>query len=161
MHNPQRLLYKISFIVMLFGLTFPSQAQEVNTWRIEGTIVDAESLSPLAGVHVFLASRLQGTTTDGNGKFVLEEVLPGSYKVVASIIGYDSESVVVEILPDQEPGDVAIRLKPIVYELDGVTVVEDAPRQWKKHLSRFEELFLGTSSNAKETKKNRNIYKSS
>ena len=139
---------------MMLALTtaIPSVAQDANSKRIEGTILDAQTLSPLGGVHVFLASRLQGTTTDANGKFVLENVLPGSYKVVASIIGYNPESVIIEILPDQEPGNVAIRLKSAVYELEGVTVVEEKPKQWKKQLERFEQLFLGTSYNAKESK---------
>ncbi len=137
-------------LILLAGAV-PVYAQEQVGKNVVGTILDAESSEPLAGVHVFLASRLQGTITNAEGRFTLENVLPGSYKVVASIIGYDSESVVVEIQDDAEPGNVAILLKPTVYELEGVLVEEDEPKAWKKQLVHFKELFLGTSTNARET----------
>lgn len=120
--------------------------------QLVGTIQDADTAEPLAGAHVFLASRLQGTITDANGQFVIENVPPGSYKVVASIIGYESDSIILEVLADQEPGNIAIRLKPIVYELEGVVVEESEPVEWRKQLVLFEELFLGTSANAKESR---------
>ncbi len=144
-------LKSILFFLMLFVIAVPSRAQQASFQQISGAILDAETNEPLAGVHVFLASRLQGSTTDKDGRFVLESVLPGSYKVVASIIGYDSDFVLIDVLPDQPPTNVAIRLKPTVYELEGVTVVEEEPKEWKKQLARFEDMFLGTSSNAKET----------
>ncbi len=147
--RPVKLLILILFFAGGFfvgGLRAHAQAQ-----TIVGTIQDGETAEPLAGAHVFLASRLQGTTTDANGQFVIENVLPGSYKVVASIIGYDSESIILEIVEDQKPGNVAIRLKPIVYELDGVVVEESQPVEWQKQLELFNELFLGTSTNAKES----------
>lgn len=118
---------------------------------LTGAIQDAETNEPLAGVHVFLASRLQGTTTDSNGRFIIENVQPGSYKVVASIIGFASASVVVEILPDQAPGTIALRLKPAIYEMEGVVVEETRSREWQRRLDRFKDLFLGTSSNAKDS----------
>lgn len=151
----------IYLVVALLCLADPVSAQDVSAQEapnenaaaqsISGTILDAETSEPLAGVHVFLASRLQGTTTDAEGRFILENVLPGAYKVVASIIGYDSESVLIEIQEDIQPGNVAILLKPIVYELAGVIVEEDAPREWKEQLNRFRDLFLGTSYNAEQT----------
>ena len=123
-------------------LAIPCLGQAGSDKEIAGTNLDAETNEPLAGVHVFLASRLQGTTTGADGRFVLENVLPGSYKVVASIIGYDSEFVLIEVLPDQIPTNVAIRLSPIVYELEGVTVVEEEPKEWRRQLEQFKELFL-------------------
>ncbi len=144
-----RLRFLNLFAVVLFfagGITTQAQTQQ-----IVGTIQDADTAEPLAGAHVFLASRLQGTITDANGQFIIENVPPGSYKVVASIIGYDSDSVILEILEDQQPGNVAIRLKPVVYELEGVVVEESEPVEWRKQLVLFNELFLGTSSNAKES----------
>lgn len=147
--------------LLLFSVAAPAWAQDgqdpnaldqnVSGQNVLGTILDAETGEPLIGVHVFLASRLQGTTTDLDGRFVLENVLPGAYKVVASIIGYDSESVLIEIQAGVAPGNVALLLKPTVYELDGVTVEEDAPKEWKRQLVQFRELFLGRSNNARQS----------
>lgn len=156
----------IFLALLLFCIALPAKAQDApseNTsaesgaavtaagQNILGTILDAETSEPLVGVHVFLASRLQGTITDNDGRFVLENVLSGAYKVVASIIGYDSESVLIEVQEGIVPGNVAILLKPTVYELEGVTVEEDAPRQWQEQLVQFRELFLGRSYNARES----------
>ncbi len=139
------------FLLLIFSQSLTAFGQEAEGVRIEGTILDVDTSEPLVGAHVFLASRLQGTTTDFNGRFVIENVLPGSYKVVASIIGYESRSVVLDVTPDQVPGDIAILLKAAVYELDGLVVEDTQPKEWKKQLARFEELFLGTSTNAKES----------
>lgn len=145
-------LKSICTALLLLIIATPCFGQQVAYQQISGAILDVETNEPLAGVHVFLASRLQGTTTDRDGRFVLKSVLPGSYKVVASIVGYDSEFVLITVLPDQPPTNVAIRLKETVYELGGVTVVDEEPKEWRKQLGQFKDMFLGTSSNAKETK---------
>lgn len=147
------LILKSVVLAILFAtLVMPCAGQDPGLNQIQGTIVDDESLEPLAGVHVFLASRLQGTTTDSEGKFLLVDVAPGSYKVVASILGYEPESVIVDVLADEEPGDVAIRLKPAIYELEGLIVEDEEPKAWRKQRDRFFGLFMGSGSNAKESK---------
>lgn len=118
---------------------------------LNGQVIDAESGEPLTGVHVFLSSRLQGTITNTNGEFRIEPVAPGSYKVVASIIGYESASERVDVLPGENKQVPDLRLKPVVYELDAVQVTASQPRLWKKRLARFNEYFLGTSENAKKS----------
>ena len=142
---------RINTILFIAAILCGTESALGQNHDLRGAIQDAETNEPLAGVHVFLASRLQGSTTDRDGRFVIENVQPGSYKVVASIIGYAPASVVVEILPDQEPGDIAIRLTPAVYEMEGVVVEETRPREWRRQFREFEQLFLGTSPNAKES----------
>ena len=72
---------------------------------ISGKVVDGGTGEPLAGVHVFLSSRLQGATTDSEGSYQISQLTPGSYKVVASIIGYVSASQEVEVREFQNVKD--------------------------------------------------------
>ena len=152
--NYQCLIMKkfllISALALLSSvLVFDAIAQE--RAELSGRVIDEESGEPLAGVHVFLASRLQGTTTDVDGYYAIRGVAPGSYKVVASIIGYESVFSIVGVEGEQQLEDVDFSLAPAVYELGGVVVTEDEPRLWKKQLKRFRELYLGTSGNTKQT----------
>jgi len=125
-------------------------AQGTGNSMISGRVIDAQSGEPLAGVHVFLSSRLQGTTTDAEGKYKIGELTPGSYKVVASIIGYISASQEVQVREFQDVR-MEIPLEAVVYELDGVEVTDTQPKEWKKQLKEFTERFLGSSGNAKES----------
>ena len=136
--------------MLCFAISIHAHAQVSGNSKISGKVVDAESGEPLAGVHVFLSSRLQGSTTDAEGNYQLVEITPGSYKVVVSIIGYVSTSQEVQVREFQNVR-MNIPLEAIVYELDGVEVTDSQPKDWEKQLNEFTERFLGDSGNAKES----------
>lgn len=138
--------------MLLLWVTVPAQmaAQSIGNSVISGKILDAQSGEPLAGVHVFLSSRLKGTTTDANGQYKIEHLPRGSYKVVASIIGYVSGSQEIQVQAYQNVR-LDIPLAPLVYELGGVEITGTQPREWKKQLKEFRQRFLGNSGNAKES----------
>ena len=139
------LLFQVLFLIV----SIHANAQ-VGSSMISGKVLDSESGEPLAGVHVFLSSRLQGTTTDAEGNYQIVQLTPGSYKVVASIIGYISTSQEVQVREFQNVR-MNIPLEAIVYELDGVEVTDSQPKEWEKQLKEFTDRFLGGSGNAKES----------
>ncbi len=124
--------------------------QPVSQGVIAGAVTDASTGEPLAGVHVFLSSRLQGTTSGGEGKYRIERLTPGSYRVVASIVGYTTASVNV-IVRRGERVDVDFALDPAVYELEALEVTGTQPEAWSEHLDKFKDLFFGDSRNADHT----------
>jgi len=69
---------------------------------ITGTVTDAEDGSPVAGATVSDGTRT--TTTDASGGYVIADVPPGTYEVVASKSGYENSSVTVTVLE----GDTAV-----------------------------------------------------
>lgn len=90
----QRLLYPLSAILALLlafgGLVTPREAgaQETRSYRISGTVVDDQSLQPLAGVAVSLLDTERGVLTDGDGRFSMSVSLaPGTYSLRFRIIG--------------------------------------------------------------------------
>ncbi|MDF9800956.1 hypothetical protein OKW21_006219 [Catalinimonas alkaloidigena] len=76
---------------MLFLCSSSLYAQSL-TQTIRGQVVDAETRQPLPGAAVYLLDTdpLLGTTTDEEGKFILEDVPADRYLLQVSFVGYQS-----------------------------------------------------------------------
>jgi len=81
----QILLISISFL--LLGFTQLTFAQSRAT--VTGTVVDANSGEPLAGVNVIIVGTNTGTSTDVNGNYSLE-LREGDHRIRASFVGFQS-----------------------------------------------------------------------
>ena len=75
---------------------------------LSGTVLDARTNRPLAGVRVSLAGQTESSTTDADGRFQLT-TSPGKYVVTASVIGFALSQQMVELVVGDAP-DVTIRL---------------------------------------------------
>ncbi len=131
-------------LVLLYGLAWGAQAQPL---LLRGTIADSLARQPLAGVHAFLARTTIGTVTDSAGHFHL--VIPEGTRGILclSLVGYASRRFSLEHLPLPD----TIFLAPRILTLPTVIVEDSPPRRWKKHLKRFEKLFLGETATARQT----------
>jgi outer membrane receptor protein involved in Fe transport len=63
------------------------------TGKITGTVKDAQSGEPLIGVNVFLQGTSLGAATGVDGSYVILNIPPGKYTVVASAVGYSKKTV--------------------------------------------------------------------
>jgi len=96
------------------------------TFSIKGTVIDGRDNQTLVGVTVviFKASdtvNKQGTATDIDGNFSLDNVSPGSYTIRANYIGYDATSKTINVLNSNiEAGN--LTLKASETALKNVTV---------------------------------------
>ncbi len=105
------VLIKIPETVPLFG-------------GLRGIVVDAESRQPLPHSHVMLAEQANGTTANGAGMFTFARLKPGRYIVLATHVGYEAGTKIVEVPPggDSE-AEVALKANPIVVQpivIDGL-----------------------------------------
>ena len=137
--------------MLVFSVSFlePLNAQQT---ALKGQVLDAETRSPLPNVHVYLSQTSIGSTTDLNGFFEIWHVPPGSYEVIASMLGYENGSRHIEISPNNAEYSLSFRLKPSILELEAVEIEGRRPRGWRRNLRRFTELFIGTGPNAAGTK---------
>lgn len=111
----------VRWIAVLLGLLFvalPAQAQRA----IAGSVADAESGEVLPGANIALlgpdGAVVGGTSTNRDGQFTLRvPTLPAT--VAVRFIGYESQRLQITATT---PSPVAIRLRPTVGELGGVTV---------------------------------------
>ncbi len=93
------------------------------TGTIEGTITEDASGNALPGVNVVVTETGQGAATGTDGRYVIQDVDPGTYTLEASFIGFGEEireGVVVEV---GETTVVDIAMRPRELGLDEVVVV--------------------------------------
>lgn len=103
-----KLFIRISLFSLLI-FTFSTSAQERNINRpnmqnsnlrgtITGQIIDAQTKQKIEYCNVVLmrfrdSSMAAGTITDKEGKFVLDNLTPGFYRLRASYIGYETRTI--------------------------------------------------------------------
>jgi hypothetical protein len=76
------------FVVLALAPTLQARsAQQVQTRRVAGIVIDDRTEQPISGVRVYIENPSTVSTTDPTGQFSLD-VAPGRYTITASVIGY-------------------------------------------------------------------------
>ncbi len=143
-------MYKItSCLLFVFLSSCPLlHAQEIP--RIEsraiiwGEVVDADTAEPVAAASIYLGHTLLGSATNSEGLFAIEKIPAGTYTLVVSRIGYKTFQQEIDVASDSTLLEFKYRLTPDVYELDGVAVKAEQPKEWQRQFELFNKLFLGT-----------------
>jgi len=84
-------------ILFLFVITFSNlSAQKQSKGTITGIIVDKQSKQPIEFANVVIQkesdnTQISGTITDAKGKFTLNKIADGKYKIVYSFIGFEQQ----------------------------------------------------------------------
>ncbi|MGH7506394.1 MAG: TonB-dependent receptor plug domain-containing protein, partial [Longimicrobiales bacterium] len=116
------------FLLCLFLLPGAVRAQEDQPYRIQGTVVGANTLAPLIGVQVSLRGTNFGTLSDAEGNYAISAlVTPGTYTLEFDYIGRRSTTLEIELgaepgvtVPQVELGETAVELDQIVVTAPGV-----------------------------------------
>ena len=110
--------YRYATTLLLWCLFhLPTWAQQITT--LSGTVRDLNGES-LPGVAITLDGSLKGTNTDVNGTFRLTNLRPGSYRIHASMVGYESVDQDIT-LPLNRPLILSLRQSEVV--MDEVVVL--------------------------------------
>src|SRR5579863_2681877 len=75
-------LFFISFLIA-WGLSAQPQV-----YALSGSVTDSATGKPIAGVSVFLNGTSKGTSTHGDGTFLLTDIPAGGYQLIISSVGY-------------------------------------------------------------------------
>lgn len=62
------------------------------TGKIAGKIVDADTREPLPGVNIVIEGTTMGASTDLDGDYYIINIPPGTYNLVASMMGYATQT---------------------------------------------------------------------
>lgn len=138
-----RCLLSIS-VIFLLALPIESVAQ---TAMIRGRVIEAGSRTPLPGANVFIVGTTIGAASATDGTFAFDARQFGRIEVVASMVGYKTESKVVHLEAD-EVSRVTFVLSEKVFRESEAVVEGQRPKQWQRQYGRFEQELLGTSQNA-------------
>lgn len=105
-----------------------AQAASKGSAKIIGFLLDSTDSKPvefatLALINAKTNKPVDGTVADGQGKFILNKVAIGSYKIVVSFIGYDSKTIFVSVSEKNDDQDLGvIKLQQSSKMLSEVTV---------------------------------------
>jgi len=86
---------KLSLLLLFFVINMHLSAQQ--RFTISGEITD-ENQEALIGVNVYLLETLNGGITNFTGKYVINGVISGQYHLIASTIGFNTDTIPVEII---------------------------------------------------------------
>ncbi len=102
------------FLTLIFAS--PATFSQVG---IKGKITDAKS-QPLPGISIHVLNTNHGTVSNAKGDYLLAKVLPGTYTIIFSSVGYVSKTE--EIVVDKSDLDVSATLEESGKSLDEVLV---------------------------------------
>jgi hypothetical protein len=138
------LLISISFIIFCH-LSVNAQ------FSISGRVLNGVDKKVVANASVFLSNATIGTKTNEEGDFTLQNVKPGKYELVVSIIGfYTYHQTVIVNNSSLTLMNIEISVKTEI--LKEVRIRSGVDAHWQRNYEWFKDGFLGTSDLAKECK---------
>ncbi|MDR6805282.1 outer membrane cobalamin receptor [Dyadobacter sp. BE34] len=111
---------KILHAGLLCALSFVAFAQQANV-TLHGQ-VRSEDGETLPGASVSLKGTSHGTFTNADGKYTIEHVRPGSYKLLVSFMGYQTQTKDITLKPGEHFRH-NIKLVSETRELESVSVI--------------------------------------
>ncbi|HEY6951143.1 MAG TPA: TonB-dependent receptor, partial [Bacteroidota bacterium] len=116
-------------IVMALVLFIDAEVVAQANVTISGTIRDSQSGDPLPAASVILSGTGFGAASDADGKYVIRNVIAGSYTLRASYVGYKTLETQVEV---KEGEDITKDLKLEAVGVQGEVVVVTAQARGQK-----------------------------
>ncbi len=115
-----------TILILLFALATSAMAttpaaKSAASGAITGTVVDAETGDPLAGVNVYIEHTTNGDATDVNGSYEITNSPVGEWRIVASIMGYQQIHKVIQVGVN-ETITLNFELKSTILEMGAVVV---------------------------------------
>ncbi|WP_138431481.1 TonB-dependent receptor [Fodinibius saliphilus] len=111
-------MFRYSILLILF-ITIPIVAIGQSGGIIKGTIYNNEKT--VAGANVIITQLQKGTPSNNDGTFKINNIIPGTYTIVVSAVGYKKYSQEITI-QEEKTINLDIQLKAKTEQLDEVVV---------------------------------------
>ncbi|RKE98923.1 TonB-dependent receptor [Ichthyenterobacterium magnum] len=86
-------LFTLLFLLVTSTISFAQ-----NAGSISGKLTDKEyNNEPLAFANVLIKGTTTGVTSDFDGLYLFEELKPGTYTIVFSFVGYETQEIITEV----------------------------------------------------------------
>lgn len=115
-----RRVVMLGLVLALFGGVDEASGQA--TGSITGTVTEASTSRPLVGATVSVPGTQLSALTGAEGRFLLDDVPPGTHSMRASMLGYDEQAQSVEVTAGQA-ASVSFELDAEALLLEGIVVV--------------------------------------
>lgn len=104
-----------------------TQAQ--NTGSVVGKLTDKEyNNEPLAFANVLIKGTTKGTTSDFDGLYTFEALEAGSYSLIFSFVGYETQEIAIQIA-DGKATEVNVQMSASAASLDEVVITTTTKRE--------------------------------
>ncbi|WP_299162803.1 TonB-dependent receptor [uncultured Eudoraea sp.] len=124
---------KYLFLTLFVLFYFNSKAQ----CTLRGTISAEDSNTPLEQVSVYMPQLEKGTVTGSNGEFVMNNLPVGTYKIVASYMGYQTYSSTITLTQGTITLDIV--LSPSAIEMEEVIVSTPFHKLQRENVMKVEQ----------------------
>ncbi|MEQ8239262.1 MAG: TonB-dependent receptor [Cyclobacteriaceae bacterium] len=114
--------YCLTAFLLIYSLLLLAQDEDKALSSLRGTVTDAKTGETLIGVTVLINDTDKGAITDINGQYVIDNIVPSSYTISASYIGYKSETRYNVVIRSGGNPDLNFELIESTTELEGVVV---------------------------------------
>ena len=114
----------VAFIISLLiiiGVSFRAAAIEVSDANLAGHVLDAETGEHMPGCLVKILNTNLVAMTDGSGHYIFRDLVPGSYILEASFMGYSTQRKSVTVVRDHTTEE-NFSIHPDAFMLDQVVV---------------------------------------
>ena len=119
-------------VAAILGIAFPALSAGQSALSLTGSVTDATSGQPLAGVRIGVSGSSRAAVTDDRGRYHIEGLSAGDYTVTASRLGSQPAAQTVH-LPGSGSVNVSFSLRPGSVLLSDVVVsasrIPESPRQ--------------------------------
>lgn len=130
-YKAMRTIATIIFLLVPLNLLMSWESillgQEL-TGSIKGNVRDDKG-NPLPGVNIVLVGTRIGAVSDQQGKYEIKRVLPGSYQMIATMVGYKSDTKTEVIVRPGVVQEVNFNLEQTVIEIPAIDVIEERLKQ--------------------------------
>lgn len=112
-----------------------STLQAGTTGKIAGEVIDKETGEGLPGVNVYLEGTTLGASTDLEGYYVILNVPPGTYEIVAVNIGYQDQKVLNVKVSIDFTTNLDFKMGSTIYELEEAVIIVAEREMVRKDLT--------------------------
>ncbi|WP_297761542.1 TonB-dependent receptor [uncultured Muriicola sp.] len=127
---------QLPLLLLIYG--FISHAQN----SLEGSVVNSDTQEPLEQVSIYFPQLEKGTVTDAEGRYTLNDLPQGKYKIVASYIGFLTYSSSITIQSDTNSLNIA--LTPSAIEMEEVIVSTPFHKLQRENVMKVEQEKMAT-----------------
>jgi len=143
--------YIISWCIIIYIFASAALANEC---ELTGTVVDFTTNEPLTGVSLLLEGTGRGAVSDSEGNFLITRIPCGMHKIIASLVGYESQVREITVNLSHE-AVIEFKLKESPLEILGIVVTGTRTPRFIKDAPVFTEVITSKSI---EDKAAANLY---
>ncbi|MFA3783467.1 TonB-dependent receptor domain-containing protein [Melioribacteraceae bacterium 4301-Me] len=122
---------KKKLLVLIYLFTafspLPSVLIAGTTGKISGKVIDASTKEPLIGINIILEGTTLGAASDINGNYIINNIPPGIYNIVASGVGFQKKIITGVKVSSDFTTNIDIELEQGEITLQAITVQAKTP----------------------------------